>query len=125
MYLNLDSVISNKKGDTFSLCLIYYDVAKAINVHLEFCMFDDYCMLRMLENNDELYIDLSGNGNLLSKDEVKLLLQINYINFNKRKILDIDEVYELYLNRLISLLPSSDFDEITEKLEFFKEELFF
>ena len=120
MYSLLDSVISNKKGDTLSLCFIYYEVAKLIGIPLQFVFYTEFCMLK-LDAEDTVFIDVSGNGNLLSADECKLLLEINYINIESEKQLSLDQTLIFYINWIISMLGNT---EERKRLEFVKKQLF-
>ena len=70
---------------------------------------------------NKLYIDLSGNGNLLSKDECRLLLEINYLKFEQLKVKNVENTLLHFVNKLITNCNNS---KIIQQLEYLKDELF-
>jgi regulator of sirC expression with transglutaminase-like and TPR domain len=125
-YILLDSAVFNRKAEPISLCLLYYLLAKRFGIELNFIILRDYIMVKYKEGSEERYIDVLGNGNLLTVNETETLLRTNYISFDKSSFIekDINAALTYYLERLTTISENHENEQIiqalnTVKLDFF------
>ncbi len=73
-FLFLNAVIDQKKGNTFSLCLLLNIIFHQLEVYTHIVSFKDYYAIRYLDHQQHYYIDVFNSNEIFSENDVKLFL---------------------------------------------------
>lgn len=73
-FLFLHTVIDQKKGNTFSLCLLLNIIYHQLEVYTHIVSFKDYYAIRYLDHHQHYYIDVFNTNEIFTENDVKLFL---------------------------------------------------